>query len=813
MNKYLFCFIVLSLFSLSLSAQTFALYGKVIDKKTEEPLAFVNVVYGNPPRGTSTNIDGKFSLKLSFQPDKIEFSYLGYHTKTIDISKITSGQDLLVKMEEKSFVLDQVVVTPGVNPANGIIRKVYKNKTNNNPESLESFSYKSYNKMIFTVDTTEYINKDSKKADTTIIDSAEIRMKDFMNKQHLFLMESITKRQFLAPDKNNEQVLASRVSGFSDPSLVFLATQFQSFSFYDDFIQIADYNYLNPITKNSHRKYYFKLEDTLYTEKQDSVFVISYRPRGGKNFDALNGLLHINTNGYALQKVIAEPADPPDDLSIKIQQQYELIDGKQWFPSQLNSRIKFTNVLVSTKRKAFYLIGDGRTYIQNVKLNPTVNPRIFDRMELEVPDSAYSKSYDYWAHHRPMELSEKESRTYHTIDSLGKKHRFDRKLKTFQIITTGYIPFYFLDIDYRNFFTYNKHEGVRLGFGAMTNERISSCFSAGGYFAYGFKDKDWKYGGKLLLNLHEESESQLELSYSDDVVETGRYSFLRDPSFVSTENYRKYLVESMNRVEEKEAGFTFRSLEYLKTRAFLKQYEVTPHNEYMYSANGVDYSQTFHFTEAGVQLKYAYKEKFIETPWGKFSEGTDYPVLYANLRQSCNWLNGEFSNFHFEGRISQTFVTKNFGKTYLNFVGGYAEGDLPIFSLYNGNGSYGSRFSLQIDNTFATMGLSEFYVNRFFSIFLRQNFGSLLLKTKYFAPRLSVVGNFGWGWLDHKNAHKGVTLHSFEKGYYEAGLLMDNLLSVSFFSYGLGVYYRFGPYGFNKPADNFAYRLSLRFNF
>jgi hypothetical protein len=37
--------------------------GKVIDKKTKEPLAFVNIVIADERLGTSTNIDGHFKVK------------------------------------------------------------------------------------------------------------------------------------------------------------------------------------------------------------------------------------------------------------------------------------------------------------------------------------------------------------------------------------------------------------------------------------------------------------------------------------------------------------------------------------------------------------------------------------------------------------------------------------------------------------------------------------------------------------------------------------------------------------------------------
>ncbi|MFP4046698.1 MAG: DUF5686 family protein [Bacteroidales bacterium] len=798
--------------SLSAFSQEYTLKGRVIDKKTKEPLAFVNVVYGNPQRGTSTNIDGEFQIKFS-EPSLIEFSYLGYHTAIVEPNEFDTKKTLTIEMEEKTYSLEQILVTPGYNPANEIIRKVYKNKKKNHPSSLNSFSYKSYNKMIFTFDTSAVqIAIDDKGEDRNAEDTTGRRLGKILEKQYLFLMETLSERKYQAPDKDKEYVKASRVSGFHDPSLVFLSTQFQSFSFYDDFITIGGHNYLNPITRNSHKKYHFNLEDTLYVSEVDSIFVISFIPEKGKNFNGLNGMLHINTNGYALQKAIAEPAISPDDFTIKIQQQYDYIEESQWFPSQLNTRIVFNNMKMEGEKYEYTLIGDGRTYIRDIEINPSIDPAFFDKLQVEIPDSAYTKSQEFWTQHRSQQLSEKEIRTYEMIDSLGEANNFDNKLKFVRMATTGYYPYRFLDIDYSKLLSYNQYEGLRIGFGAKTNNEISPWYSIGGYGAYGFKDKEFKYGGELQFFFDETKESKLKFSYQDDVTELGSYQFLMDHNFSSTEIFRDYLVEAMNPQIKLEAGFTFRLLNYLKVKAFVNQYKVQADEQYIYSNGEKDYAGNFYFSDAGIKLKYAYNERLIKTPWGLISEGTDYPVFYANITQGNGWFGGEFNNLRLEGRLSETFTTKNLGTTHINLMGGYATGEVPVFNMYNGNGSFTSDFALQIDNSFATMQLNEFFAQRFVSAFFRQDFGSLLFRSGTFRPGISLVSNIGWGWLPGKEKHEGIPMEGFDKGYFESGLLLDNLFSANFFSYGLGVYYRYGPYSFSKPADNFAYKLSFRIN-
>ncbi|MGM0497132.1 MAG: DUF5686 family protein [Bacteroidota bacterium] len=542
------------------------------------------------------------------------------------------------------------------------------------------------------------------------------------------------------------------------------------------------------------------------------LFLFIFQPGKGKNFDALKGVLHVNTNNYALQSVIAEPSDPPEELKVRIQQKYELIDGKQWFPTQLNTRIEFSELSRRTENYEYSLIGDGKTYLRNIKLNPDLNPKDFDHVELNIPDSAYKTDEEYWQSNRAADFTQRERRTYEVIDSIGEENNFDRSLKTLRVFSKGYVPYKFLNLDIRKFIGYNQYEGWRFGTGFMTNDKLSSVFSVGGYIGYGLKDEKYKYGGELLISLHEASESRLDFSYTDDVIESGGYSFLESrKNLTTTESFRDYMVESMFHSETYEGGFSFRSFDYLKTRLFAHQSLTGSFKDYAFQAGDQLHKDEFSNTEAGVQFKYSYGEKFLKTPWGKFSQGTEYPVLYANVKRGMELFGGDFNYTKLEGRLEYDFLTETFGNTKLNLVGGLVYGDVPVFRLYNGHGSHESQFTFQVDNSFATMRLNEFYADRFISLFFKQNFGSLLFKTQVFKPKISFVTNSGWGTLDKKEIHKNISLKSFSKGYYESGLLIENILSANFFSYGVGIYYRYGPYAFDKPADNIAYKLCFRF--
>ncbi|HKL38008.1 MAG TPA: DUF5686 family protein [Bacteroidales bacterium] len=790
-----------------LSAQERLMRGTVVDSADGSPLAFVNVTYGSPPRGTTTDIDGKFTLQVPPGIREVHFSYVGYHPATLEVSDSNADSSVVIALEQRPYHLEGVVIKPGENPANRIIKRAFRNRSKNNPENLASFSYRSYNKIMFMIDSTERAQAAGK------VDSSIIRLRQTLDKQHLMLMETVSRRKYMSPGRNREDVLASRVSGFKDPSLSFLATQFQSFSFYNDFIELGNDRYLNPISKNSWNKYFFLLEDTLFTPRQDTVYVISYRPGRGRIFEGLEGVMHINSRGYALQTVIAEPWDPPADLSIRIQQKYELVDGRQWFPYQLNTRLKFKNVLLTGKDQDYYLVGEGKTYIYNIRLNPDLDRSDFGHVEVSVPAGAYERSGSFWRDHRRMALTGKDRRTYRVLDSLGQAHYFDQRLDLFETLSTGYLPAGVVDFNLMKILDFNKYEGLRLGLGLKTSDQVSEVYALGGFLGYGFRDKKLKYGGNLELKPHPESETLLEMTYADDVVETGDYWFLNEKSFLSSEAYRDYLVESMDRVEEASVSLTFRTLDYLKVQGFLQHSRVNPYSDYLFEMGDRLFSGTFRITEAGLRLRYAYGEGFIHTHRGKFSLGTRAPVLYANIIRGIDGMKGDFQYTKYEGALSKTIQSRTLGNTSVKFTSGFARGEVPAFNLYSGHGSFGSKFAIYSGSSFATMRLDEFRVSSFFSAFISHDFRTFLQGSDIFNPHLIWVNNLGWGWLDDSAVHQGVDFKAYDKGYFETGLLFDRLISTGLFHYGLGVFYRYGPYGFDRPARNFAFKFSFRLAF
>ncbi|PJC62408.1 MAG: hypothetical protein CO022_04675, partial [Flavobacteriales bacterium CG_4_9_14_0_2_um_filter_32_27] len=468
-------------------------------------MAFVNILANNNA-GTTTDIDGIFRFNTPTPITSLKLSYVGYEVQEVDVQDL---EKITIELISKSYQLQEVIVRAGENPAHRIIKKVVDNRNIHNPEKSLDFKYDSYSKLYVTGNPDSAIVNNKERFEK--LDSNDKEMLNWLENHYIMMMESVTERSYKQPNKNFEKVIASRVSGLQNPTFALLGTQLQSFSFYNPYMNVLDKAYLNPISTNSINKYLFVIEDTTFSGK-DTVFIISFTPLKNKNFDALKGLLYINTNGYALQNVIAEPYKQDEGVAIKIQQQYELLEGK-WFPKQLSSTINFN----SLEANGFKLIGLSRTYIKNVELNPELKNKQFGYVDTEIDPNATRKDEVFWNKYREDTLSQKEKNTYHVIDSLGKAENLDKKLAGLEAFFTGKITWGKIDLDLNRFVSYNNYEGFRLGGGFHTNKRLLKWVSVGGYGAYSFKDKEEKYGGDITFFIQPQNDVELNFSYKKDV--------------------------------------------------------------------------------------------------------------------------------------------------------------------------------------------------------------------------------------------------------------------------------------------------------
>lgn len=833
--KKLYAFCILIFLSITTLAQNFLYSGKVLDNKTKKGLAFVSILVVGDQKGVQTDIDGKFKIYASKPNTKLRLQYVGYETKDIELN---SGEDLIILLNEKENKIKEVVVFAGENPAHRIINRAIENKDFNNPEKLNSFRYKSYNKFYFTGKKDSLVTaridsyaiagkfmKELKQNDSSAyykkLDSISIANKkriqksdSLFNTQYLFLTETVTERSYLRPEKTKEKIKALKVSGLKNPQFVLIASQFQSFSFYKDYLKVLDKNYLSPLANGSTTKYFFDIEDTLYNAN-DSIFVISFKPMKGKFFDGLKGVLYINTNGYAIQNVIAEPYKS-SYFNIRIQQQYEKVEGA-WFPIQLNTDLDFGKSIQINDRTMF---GVGRTYIKDLEINIDEKKKNFNGVVLDYDNKSIKNNSDSLLNkYRVDTLNVLEKNTYRVIDSLGKAEKLDEKVKYGTILARGNLPVgKYLQIDLKRILSgFNEFEGVRLGMGLSTSEKLSKKFSLATYFAWGTKDNKFKYGASIDIPIYSERDIRFISSYTYDVIESGSTNFKADKLNLN-DSYRNLIVSNMDFQRGFESSIRLRSQKYLLHHFYISQYKRNTTNSYNYSNDIGLISNTFDIREIGISTRWAYGEEFMRQAGERISLGTKYPVLYFKISYNEGLSDSYDQTFiKYDLKINKTITIRNIGKSSFQLHAGYIDGKVPYPFAYNGRANYNGSFSLSSQGYFETMLMNEFLSSSYAAIFYRHDFGKLLYQSKYIKPGIAISSAAGWGELNNLSQHKNINYKTMEKGYYESGLIISDILSfktnIYNMGFGAGVYYRYGPYRNINEKDNLAYKLNFNISF
>ena len=305
------------------------------------------------------------------------------------------------------------------------------------------------------------------------------------------------------------------------------------------------------------------------------------------------------------------------------------------------------------------------------------------------------------------------------------------------------------------------------------------------------------------------------LSYYDDVTETGAVNdFAKESNFFNDDVLRSLFIKKMDKTQNQEIKISFRTLKYLKVNLALNNTKKTPGYLYNYLFNPGNpniLKTDFYFSDLSLGLRYAYKEKFIKNAYNKMSLGTNFPVIFFKYTKSLNnFLDGEYSYDRFDFKLKKSVYTKYLGKTSVTINAGYINGDVPYCNLYNGHGSY-RFFSIMAPNSFATMRMNEFVSNKYFALFFSHDFGKLLFKTPKFQPEFAIVSNFAFGNLNNANRHLGVPVKTLNKGYFESGLLINNLLNMQIYNLGVAAFYRYGPYTFDNFHDNISLKITLKY--
>ncbi|MGB3606893.1 MAG: DUF5686 family protein [Psychroserpens sp.] len=377
-------------------------------------------------------------------------------------------------------------------------------------------------------------------------------------------------------------------------------------------------------------------------------------------------------------------------------------------------------------------------------------------------------------------------------------------------IGNGFFPTKFLNIDLKYLFKFNQYEGIRTGLGGETNEAFSEKYRLDSYVVYGFNDHRFKYkiGGGFRVN--EDTSTWIDLSYTDDLQETGSSTFLTDSRLFSFFEPRLLNIDLFHKHITKAISVQHNFSSHLISETELAISKIDPTYNYVFNVDGTSF-RNFDVSTAKLSLQWSPFSTFDNTD-GRIEEVKDgYPKFSLQLTQSFkDVLKGDFNFTKVDFRTVHRFTFNDDVFTEAIVRGGLATGKAPLTHLYHAypnnitKETILQRFSVAGINSFETMYFNEFFSDRFATLQIKHYVKPFKITERY-RPQLVLISRMAIGSMHDIDRHQNIDFGILDKGYSEAGFEINKLL----FGFGLSFAYRYGGYHLPELGDNIAAKFTF----
>lgn len=777
--KSILTFITLLITPISMYSQV---KGSVTDINNEA-LAYVNVFIENTYTGTTTNESGNYELNISkYGKYTLVFQYLGYKTKkvVIEVEKFPFEQNII--LEETQISLTEIVINAEDNPANLIIRNAIDNR-NKNLETINAYTANFYSRGLIRI-------KDAPEKILGVEVGDLGGGLDSTRSGIIYLSETVSKLQFLRPDKLKETITASKVSG-DDSGFSFNNASDVDYNFYNNTIELGN-QIVSPIADFAFSYYNYKLEGTFYDAQQNLINKIKVIPKRAKD-RVFSGYIYIVEDQWTIYatelSITGEQARIPaaDILTISQNFTYSSND-KVW--ALISQNIDF-------KYGLFGIKGDGRftAVYSDYNFNNNLSKKDFNRELVSFIENANKKDSAYWTMSRPVPLTSEEITDYVKKDSIQilKKSKpyldsVDRAKNRFKPLSalTGYTYQnsekntrigYNIPIGAVQFNTVQGYNAGMNFFYTKGYDEFRKYFTANASLNYGFSDDRLRATGSLTYKFNNISKAILSLSggvtteqFNSSVpispLVNGVSSLFFESNFMKL--YDKSFLQ-LSYSEEIANGFRlYGNMSYERRKALFNTSDQVffDKNDKVYTSNnpldpeafGVAPFDTHNIVKLNVAAQFNFGQNYLSYPRTKVNLTNDkYPTLTIGYEQGLGATNSNYNFQQIKARLYQSFDISNKGRFSYNMRGGKLFNAENIafmdFQHFNGNQT---RLSTNGSYTDVFNNLEYYRLstnNSYFESHIEHNFNGYLLNKIPLINKLgfsTVIGIHNLSTSDHK---------------------------------------------------------------
>lgn len=241
-----------------------------ITGKNGAPIPFTSVAVQGTYNGTSANENGAYTLSIQQKGSyTFVFRSIGYKTKEVTQNITRFPHVLNITLEDESYQLNELVVSNKKKQADSIIAFAIASRVKNAAKTAK-FEADFYSRG--TVRLTDVPDKILGQRLGDLGGSL-----DTTGSGIIYLSETVSKIKFSAPDRLNERVIASRVSG-EDSGFSYNNADAAQFDFYQNYLPF-EVSVISPISGNAPSYYNYELESAFYAENGQLINKIKVTPK------------------------------------------------------------------------------------------------------------------------------------------------------------------------------------------------------------------------------------------------------------------------------------------------------------------------------------------------------------------------------------------------------------------------------------------------------------------------------------------------------------------------------------------------------
>ena len=544
--------------------QRTSISGIVVDAETGETLPFAQIYFLKPTTnkgmvasevGTTSDLDGNFSISNTHGYTTVHFQMIGYKTEVVVLRKGQQKTNTTIKLKPEAYGLQDIIVTPKNkkrdyrrrgNPAVELIKNVIANKNDHCVLAADHYTATTYSRMSFALDNIN-VNWEKpfwknfafvqKYIDTTgVYPSVTVSIREHISDEY-YQRRPHREKKILQKKRifGVETIIGSSAFQQNINSL------FKDVEINDNSMNLLYNRFVSPLSSTLAVSFYqYYIMDTIMVDGYPCID-LAFVPVNSESYGFTGHLYIVNDSTFRIKKYAI---NIPPDINLNfvseysIEHNYEQLENGLWAPDKTSTYAKF---YIFNKKKG--MIARQTKFYTGWDFESPIPAETFSSLtanEVELNDTTAELVFEgYWTDSmRPEPLTKYESSVVDLVREFTNTPKFNSLALFANALTSGYIPtreaefMYLSKFDFGpiyNFVSWNMLEGVRLRIGGGSTARMHDQIFFRGYAAFGTKDLRPKYNATFVYAFDKHKNQpydgikhHLQLSAQYDVEEPGQ---------------------------------------------------------------------------------------------------------------------------------------------------------------------------------------------------------------------------------------------------------------------------------------------------